>query len=238
MPGNFSPKTFRKNGEDKAHKLTVLIASGDAGLRQQWALGLQDSSAIHAVSEYAEMERSITNSKPAVLLLDFDLPGLDQVKGLSALQHLSPLTKSIILASRQDEKEAISAFRAGAKGYGSKQIEPSLLRKLINVVQNGEIWVGRKTVSGLLAELTSLSESHQKDSRSLSEVYLKHLTPRELQIARLVGQGACNKEISSKLDISERTVKAHLTAIFQKLQISDRLRLGLFVNGRTQQINR
>jgi len=237
MAKNLDPGTDGKKNV-KGYEAMVLIASADAGLRRQWALGLQNGYAIHAVSEYAELERPMTNSRPTVLLLDSDLPGLDQAKGVSALQHLSPSTKIILLTGGQDEKKAISALRAGAKGYGNKQIEPPLLRKAVNVVQRGEIWVGRKTVSSLLAELTSLSESHQKDSPTLSEVYLKYLTPREHQIARLVGQGACNKEISNQLDISERTVKAHLTAIFQKLQIPDRLRLGLFVTGRTPQIKR
>ena len=215
----------------------VLIASADAGVRRQWALGLQDAFAIHEVSERPELERRMTDSRPAVLLLDLGLPQLGRVKGVPAIQRLSPSTKIILLTSSQDEGEVISALKAGAKGYWNKEIEPSLLRKAVNVVQKGEIWIGRKTISRLLAELTSLTESHQEDSPGLSKVYLKYLTPREHQVARLVGQGACNKEISSQLDISERTVKAHLTAVYQKLQTPDRLHLALFVNGHNHQIN-
>jgi two-component system nitrate/nitrite response regulator NarL len=209
----------------------VLIASADVRVRRQWALRLQGDFAIHEVSERAELERTMTHSKPAILLLDSDLPQLDEVKDLSTIHRLSPSTKIILLTSAHDERKAIGALKAGAKGYCNKQMEPPLLRKAVNVVQKGEIWVGRKTISRLLAELTSLTESHQKDCPVLSEVYSHYLTPREQQIALLIGKGEHNKEIASHLNISERTVKAYLTAIFQKLQIPDRLRLALFVTG-------
>lgn len=137
----------------------ILIASADAGVCRQWSLGLRDDFAIHEVSKRAELERTMTHSKPAVLLLDSDLPRLDKVKGVSTIQRLSPSTKIILLTSAHDERKAVSALKAGAKGYCNKQIEPSLLRKAVNVVQKGEIWVGRKTISRLLAELVSLTES-------------------------------------------------------------------------------
>ena len=216
----------------------VLIATADAELCQRWTLGLQDAFASHGVSERPELERNMTDSKPAVLLLDSDLPRLDRLKDIPAIRRLSLSTKVIVLSSHDNEKEVISAFKAGAKGYCKKEIEPSLLRKAVKVVQNGEIWVGRKIIPRLLAELTSLIKGHQKDGPDLPEVYLNYLTPREQQITLLIGRGACNKDIAKQLDISERTVKAHLTAIFQKLQIPDRLRLGLFVNGHNHQTTR
>jgi len=208
----------------------VLMASAGARLRRKWALGLQDAFAIHEVSKRVELESAMTNSQPAVLLLDSDLPELGRLNGVPALQRLSPSTKIIVFARVDDEKEAISAFKAGAKAYCNKDIDLSLLRKAVTVVQKGEVWVRRKTVSQLLAELTSIHESREKDCPALSEVHLKSLTPREKQITLLIGKGASNKEIASQLNVSERTVKAHLSAIFQKLQIPDRLHLGLFVS--------
>jgi two-component system nitrate/nitrite response regulator NarL len=230
MANNSNPGTIiKKNG--KGYEAMILVASADAGLRQKWALGLQDGFAIHEVSERAGLECSMTNSKPAVLLLDANLPQLEGVENVSTIQDLSPSTKVIFLSTDHNENEAIRTLKARAKGYCNKDIELSLLRKAINVVQKGEIWVERKTISRLFTELTSLTESQQKDCSALSEVYLNYLTPREHQIALLIGEGACNREIASQLDISERTVKGHLTAIFQRLQIPNRLRLGLFVKG-------
>lgn len=232
-----NPGTYRKEGTSKGCRATVLIASAVAGVRSRWVQASQDFFAILEASERAELEQGMAGSKPSVLLLDLDLPRLDGIGSVPAIQRLSPSTTIIVLSSAPDEKEAISALKAGAMGYCNKDIEPSLLRKAVNVVQKGEVWVGRKTISRLLAELTSLAESQQKDCPALAEVYLNYLTPREQQIALLVGDGAHNKEIASRLNISERTVKAHLTAIFQKLQIPDRLRLGLFVAGHNYEVN-
>jgi DNA-binding NarL/FixJ family response regulator len=170
----------------------------------------------------------------AVLLLDFELPQMGEVNGVSAVQRLCPSTRIILFTSVHDEKEVIRALRDGAAGYCKKEIEPSQLWKAVAVVQKGEVWVGRKTICQILGELCSFTETGQKECPPLSEVCLQYLTARERQIALLVGGGACNKEIANELNISERTVKAHLTAIFQKLQISDRLRLGLFVTGQRQ----
>ena len=231
MNYQMNPGTYRKEGTSKGCRATVLIASADDELRKRWTRALQDIFPILEVSERAELEQDMADSKPSFLLLDLNLPRLDGIGSVPAIQRLSPSTKIIVLSSAPDEKEAVRALKAGAVGYCNKDIEPSLLRKAVNVVQKGEIWVGRKTISRLLAELTSLAESHQKDFPNLPGVYLGYLTPREQQIALLIGDGAHNKEIAGRLNISERTVKAHLTAIFQKLQIPDRLRLGLFVAG-------
>ena len=230
MTGSLRAKTFRKKSDGKGSEATVMIASADAELRQRWAVGLQNAYPIHEVCGQAELERCMTNSRPTVLLLDLDLLRMGEVGGVSAIQLLSPSTKIILFTGVHDQREGISALKCGAKGYCKKEIEPSHLRKAVSVVQKGEIWVARKTICQLLTELTSCTENGQKDCTTVTDVYLQYLTSRERQIALLVGLGSSNKEIASQLNISDRTVKAHLTAIFQKLQISDRLRLGLFVS--------
>lgn len=222
---------MKRRSGDKGQKATVLIASADAELRQRWAHGLQDAYTIHEACDQVDLKRFMTNSRPAVLLLDLDLPQMGNLKGVSAIRRLSPPTRIILFTGAHEEREAIRCLKAGTNGYCKKEIEPSQLRKAVEVVQKGEVWVGRKTICQLLGELCSVSETGQKDCPPLTEVYLEYLTPRERQIARLVGDGASNKEIANELNISERTAKAHLTAIFQKLKISDRLRLGLFVAG-------
>jgi len=192
-------------------------------------LGLQSFFTIQEATEWKELERAMASVRPFVLLLDLALLPPEGIGSISAIQRLSPSTKIILLSSVFEEKEAIRALKSGARGVCLKDIEPSMLKKAIEVVQKGEVWVGRKIISHLLSEVVSLTESGQKDSPNLPEVCLDYLTPREFQIAKMVGNGAHNKEIARRLNISEKTVKAHLTSIFNKLEIPDRLRLGLFI---------
>lgn len=225
-------ETFTNLTTDNVHQPLILIASAIIKVRKRWSHALHDVYSIQEVSDWNKLEWSMANQRPSVLLLNQALLQVDgnRIEKIADLQRLSPSTKIILLTSRCDEKEAASGLKLGVKGYCHKDIDPPLLKKAVEVVLEGEVWVGRKTISHLLSELASHTESQQKVP-NLSEICLDYLTPREYQIARLVGDGANNKEIARRLKISGKTVKAHLTAIFQKLQIPDRLHLGLFVAG-------
>ena len=207
----------------------VLIASATASVRRRWSRGLQGSFPTHEVADRKALEWTMANQKPDVLLLDLSLPQLSGIEGISEIQHLSPSTNIILLTSTTNDKEAIRALMGGAKGYSSSDIDPSLLMKAIEVVQKGEIWVGRKFVPHILEELTSLIQRHQKTSSEQPRASLEGLTHREYQIAESIGNGLSNKEIAIQFRITERTVKAHLNSIFRKLKITDRLRLALII---------
>lgn len=207
----------------------VLIASPIAGVRGQWATGLQDRFPLYEVAERSSLERSMANLKPAVVLLDLALPGLGGVEGVPAIQRLSPLTSIMLLTSTPNDREGLAALKGGARGYCSSETDPALLKKAVTVVLKGEIWVARNVYAPLLEELTSLTERRHKEFPPNLDTRLDRLTPREREIAQLIGGGASNKEIAGRLNITEATVKAHLTAIFRKLGLSDRLGLALFV---------
>jgi len=207
----------------------ILIASAAAKIRKRWVDALKKSFTIIGVTELAALKRRMTKSRPSVLLLDLALPHLGGVEGVSEIRRLSPSTIVILLTRSPNDLEAIRALKAGAKGYCNRNIGPSLLNKALDVVQKGEIWVERKVIPHLLGELTSVTERRQKDSGMQPNIPFDYLTPRERQIAQLVSDGSCNKEIAKWLQISERTVKAHLTSIFHKLNISDRLHLALLM---------
>jgi DNA-binding NarL/FixJ family response regulator len=207
----------------------VLIASPISGVRGQWTQGLQDKFALYEAAERSALERSMADLKPAILLLDLALPGLGGVEGARAVQRLSPMTSIILLTSTPNDREGLAALKGGARGYCSLDTDPALLRKAVMVVLKGEIWVARNVYAPLLEELTSLTERRHKEFPPNLDTRLERLTPREREIAQLIGGGASNKEIAGRLNITEATVKAHLTAIFRKLGLSDRLGLALFV---------
>jgi two-component system nitrate/nitrite response regulator NarL len=207
----------------------VLIASPIAGVRAEWSQGLQEKFPVYEVAERSALDKSMANLKPAILLLDLALPGLGGVDGVPAVQRVSPLTAIILMTSTPNDREGLAALKVGARGYCSHGMDPNLLRKAVMVVVKGEIWVARNVFAPLLEELTSLTERRHKEFPPNLDTRLDRLTPREREIAQLIGGGASNKEIAGRLNITEATVKAHLTAIFRKLGLSDRLGLALFV---------
>jgi two-component system, NarL family, nitrate/nitrite response regulator NarL len=207
----------------------VLIACANARLRSQWGRLLKERFSIDEAADRAALETSIAGRKPSFLLLDLSLPQLGGVEVIPDIQSLSPSCKIILLTSNPDDGEAIRALKAGAKGYCNKDVDPALLMKAVEVVEKGEIWVGRKIIPNLLEELTAVTERQERSSALPSAADFDSLTPRERQIAQFVGDGLSNKEIASRLNISDRTVKAHLTSVFRKLKTFDRLRLALLV---------
>lgn len=211
--------------------LCVLLASPVEAKRQQWRQALKSTSVVHEVSELPDLQRSMTSFKPAILLLDLGFPELQGTAEVSAIQRLNPSTKIILLTKTLAEDEGTSMLEAGVKGYCSLDIDPGLLKKAVQMVQRGEIWVGRKFISQLLDALVALTEKQRTKSLPKPDESLDRLTPREREIVQLLGVGASNKEIGNQLNVTEKTVKAHLTSIFRKLGISDRLHLALFING-------
>lgn len=207
----------------------VLIASPKEGVRRRWRHALERITAVQEVATQAALERSLVNLTPAILLLDLALPRLGGIGGLRALQRRSRATRIVLFTGTPDEAEGVAALLAGARGYFTTGTDPALIRKAVETVQKGEIWVRRNLVPHLLEELATRTNRRAKAAPAPPNRRLARLTPREREIAYLVGGGSSNKEIANELTVGERTVKAHLTAIFRKVGVSDRLRLALFV---------
>jgi DNA-binding NarL/FixJ family response regulator len=208
----------------------ILIASSMIAVRRRWRQTLQGLFALHEVADLAALTAAIIRHKPAVLLLDLDLTGLQRTQGLAALRKLHPATHILVFSEILDEDEELYALKRGVRGYCAKTMEPALLVKAVELVQNGEIRVRRDLIPRLIAELGSLKASAGKPLIDKHDHHLDTLSPREQEIARLVAAGANNKHIAAQLSITERTVKAHLSAIFRKLDVPDRLKLALVVN--------
>ena len=206
----------------------VMIASAVAGLRKRCRQALSNGYSIHESADREDLERGIVGHRPAAVLLDITLPGLGGPSGIASVQKLRAAAKIIVLTEAPDEREGIAILKAGARGYCHRDIDIALLEKATHVVLKGEIWVGRKLIPHLLEELTVLTEQRRRDAPGKSDERLERVTPRERQIVDLLSVGASNKEIAKRLTVTERTVKAHLTAIFRKLGLSGRLQLALF----------
>ncbi|KAF0166148.1 MAG: LuxR family transcriptional regulator [Rhodocyclaceae bacterium] len=168
------------------------------------------------------------------LRLDDVHPALEQLAVLRKAIGTSPV---IALSNHPDNEEALSLFSAGVRGYCNAHAAAANLRQVANVVQAGGLWIGEALMQRLLASTQTamsripVSVSAMDEGVSPSAERLSLLTKRELEVARTVAGGSSNKEIARQLGITERTVKAHVGAVFQKLKVRDRLHLALVVNG-------
>lgn len=167
----------------------------------------------------------VVRMKPEVLLLDLTLSGLNNVYAVSNLRRLSVETKVIILSSDISEGMEWTLLQAGARGCCRNDITPKVLSQVVTAVQQGELWIRRTLTGRLIDELGKTTSKNKAYRASLG--LLNKLTQREYDIAMCVGNGQSNKQIAQSCAITERTVKAHLTEVYLKLGVTDRLNLAL-----------
>ncbi|WP_051711406.1 response regulator transcription factor [Andreprevotia chitinilytica] len=156
-------------------------------------------------------------------LVDLALPGLPPLD--DPHWRLWTSTRHIVIGSSMpSDLENLRALQAGARGYGHAYAPVEFWHQVLEVVADGGAWVGPVVLQQLIQTMTRNDVPEPGDWQA-------HVTDREAEVARLVAIGASNKDIARALDITERTVKAHLTALLAKLHVADRLQLALKVNG-------
>ncbi|EXI66280.1 MAG: Protease production enhancer protein [Candidatus Accumulibacter adjunctus] len=133
----------------------------------------------------------------------------------------------VILADEPDEELALAALNAGAAGFCNGHAAPVVLQQVATVVGSGGIWIGQGLMKRLLAATARLLG--ERDTARAA--WRSKLTSREQEVALALARGSSNKEIARQFGISERTVKFHVSALFDKLAVRDRLQLSLVVNG-------
>lgn len=148
---------------------------------------------------------------------------------VSALLARQPACAVVVVSGVLQDAEGLRALNAGARGYCHLLAVPELMREVAQVVSHGGLWVGPSLVQRLMsATREALARS---PNAQLPTVDLSPLSEREAQVARAVAAGKSNKEVAEQLFISERTVKAHLGAVFEKLGVRDRVQLVLHLAG-------
>jgi DNA-binding NarL/FixJ family response regulator len=232
VSGKAGPR--RSDPRDPFHKnQTILIASPSPDVRRRWRRGLVSRIRVQEVGTSADLQASIARHPPDVLIVDVALLPID---GIGAVRRWSAMTKVLLLGRALEEPEALSVLKAGARGYCQRDSEPSLVRKALTMLQRGEVWVGSRVATSFL-DAPGFAERPRCPAVGANG-FLGDLTSREREVACLVGGGARNKEIASRLHITEATVKAHLSAVFRKLALSDRLHLGLLLAGQERDSSR
>ena len=212
-------------------KASILIASGNTILATQYTEILADEFSTCVMNQAAATCDCIAETHPHLVILDPSLFNESLPETIGKILKTTPHTRIIVLkGTTETPVDEMLLFKAGVHGFCDVEIVPDLLIKAAHAVCHGEIWVPRQLITQLIGELARENSSDaRKFSRSGAES-VAHLTPRELQVAKMVHLGGNNKVIARELDISERTVKAHLSAVFRKLNIENRLHLALFFN--------
>jgi two-component system nitrate/nitrite response regulator NarL len=169
----------------------------------------------------AEAIRLVTELAPDILLVDFALGDMTGVEVLRALVALKSPVKAILLTAGLDREEIVDAMTLGARGLVLKESATQLLYKCVRAVHEGEYWFGRDRVPDLV-------EALKRGKATPAPPPASTLTPRELQIVGAVVAGASNKDIARQFTVSEQTVKNHMSNIFDKVGVSNRLELALY----------
>ena len=200
-------------------KTRILIADDHAMLREGMRNLLEKEKDFELVGEAADGEEAVRLAgklKPDIIIMDIVMPKLNGIEATKQIKQVSPATAILILTAYSDIRYIIGLLEAGACGYLLKNSPGKDVVRAIRAVRSGESVLDSEVTRKLVQRLASLSKS--PDEREASG----QLTSREIEILKWAARGLSNKELSEKLFISLRTVKAHMTNIFNKLGCSSR----------------
>ncbi len=203
-------------------KISVMIADDHSMIREGLKQLLEFDGSIEVVGEASngvECLEKLEECNPEVLLLDINMPEKNGIEVLKQMKEENIEIKVLILTVHNEMDYLMKAVDIGVDGYILKDSESSELKKAIKAVRDGENYIQPSLIPALNSQL--LSRDTDKDKISF-------LTNRELEVLVQVANGMFNKEIATNLNISERTVKNHISNIFKKIDVSDRTQAAVF----------
>jgi len=207
--------------------IRILIADDHPVFRYGLRTLLESEPRLAVVGEAvdgSEVVKMIAAVKPNILLLDLAMPRLTGIEVLREMAYDRSAVRTIVLTAAIENRQIVEALQLGARGILLKDAATQLVTKCIEKVMGGEYWVGHEAVTNLVDYLRGLGgiKDVQKSQK------LMQFTPRERQIISAIIVGCANKEIASRLSLSEDTVKHHLSHIFAKAGVSNRLELAIW----------
>jgi DNA-binding NarL/FixJ family response regulator len=162
---------------------------------------------------------------PDIILMDIQMPIMNGVDAVKYIKENNKEIDIIMLTTFHDDKYIYDAIKNGASGYLLKDTSVETIISAIKIVYHGGALINPEVTKILLNQFTKLANNNGVET----DVILKTLTNREVEISKLISEGMNNKEISKRLFLSEGTVKNHLTRILQKLELRDRTQLAIFI---------
>ncbi len=207
----------------ESQKISVLIVDDHPIVRQglRTLLELQDDITVAGEAVNGKIAVELTaRLKPDVVLMDLVMPELDGIAATRQIKALQQATRVIALTSFVEDEKVIPAIQAGAVSFLLKDVSPNDLMEAIRAAYQGEARLHPTVIRKLMNQVSSQPAALQQIAPDLTE--------RELEVLRLVAEGLRNREIASKLVISEKTVKTHISSLLSKLGLEDRTQLAIY----------
>lgn len=209
--------------------IKILIADDQELIRQSLMIILDnvpDFEVVDCVADGIEVMASVKQEKPDVILMDIRMPRMDGVVCTQRIKELYPDIKIIILTTFDDDEYVFNALKFGASGYLLKGISMKELSDAIRKVYNGTAMINEDIASKVVRLFSRMAQSNL--AIRVEDELTRDLKPSEWDIIVLVGSGLSNKEISSRLNLSEGTVRNSLSNILSKLELRDRTQLAIW----------
>lgn len=197
--------------------ITVLLADDHSVVRQGLRMFLELDPELEVVGEARDGEEAVRRTRelePDVVLMDILMPGMDGIEATATIRRQMPDTEVIALTSVLEDEKVFSAIRAGAIGYLLKDTEADELCRAIKAAAAGQVQLSPAAAARLMRQVRAPEAPDE-------------LTPRELEVLRLLAEGLANKEIARDLGIGEKTVKTHVSNILSKLGVLSRTQAAL-----------
>ena len=204
-------------------RITVVIVDDHQVVRQGARAFLDAQPDMIVVGEAETGDQAIeiaTSQAPDVVLMDLIMPGMDGIEATRRIKKMSPHSRIIILTSYHEDEHIFPAIRAGALSYVLKSIGPEELADVVRKAAVGEAVLNPQVAARLVQE-------YQGIDKTVPNPFIE-LTDRELEVLRLIAEGNRNADIATKLVISEKTAKNHVSNILSKLHLADRTQAAVY----------
>jgi DNA-binding NarL/FixJ family response regulator len=211
-------------------RVRVLLVDDDALVRAGLRMILSSAEDLEVVGELDDGARAVgavSEHRPDVVLMDIRMPEMDGITATAAILRLDAPPQVIVLTTFQADEQVMSALRAGAAGFLLTDTPPAEIVSAVRLVASGEAMLSPSVTRTLLSHL---GDSQATDRRRNAAERLATLTDREREVAVAVGSGATNAEVATALFMSEATVKSHVSRLFTKLGVANRVHIAIVVH--------
>jgi DNA-binding NarL/FixJ family response regulator len=208
----------------------VLLVDDDALVRAGLRMILSSAADLEVVGEADDGARAVAavrEHRPDVVLMDIRMAEMDGITATAALRRLPAPPQVVVLTTFEADEQVMSALRAGASGFLVKDTPPTDIITAVRRVATGEAMLSPSVTRTLL---THVGDVAADDRRRLARERLATLTEREREVAVAVGTGASNAEVAASLFMSEATVKSHVSRLFTKLDVTNRVQIAILVH--------